>query len=149
MFDIAVPAAETLDILNALPSGAGILLQDFAANDLQQTSRILEPCIRRKLTVAVNFPLRYSPFVRVARNLIAQGVIGDLRDLEICITVYAPWHLWPYLKKRPWAEILYHSIHYLDLVRSFLGEPNGVCARTIIHPKAERLAATRTSVILD
>ena len=42
-----------------------------------------------------------------------------------------------------------HSIHYLDLVRSFLGEPRGVYARTVKHPAAPGLASSRTSAILD
>jgi predicted dehydrogenase len=41
-----------------------------------------------------------------------------------------------------------HSIHYLDLIRAFLGEPTGVYARTMGHPSTD-LAQTRTSAILD
>ncbi|HUH46691.1 MAG TPA: Gfo/Idh/MocA family oxidoreductase, partial [Arenibacter sp.] len=47
------------------------------------------------------------------------------------------------------VEVLYHSIHYLDLIRSFLGNPTRVMASTIKHPRAKELAATRSSIILD
>jgi predicted dehydrogenase len=48
----------------------------------------------------------------------------------------------------PRVEIAVHSIHYLDLVRAFLGNPVGVHARTLGHPSTE-LAQTRTSAIID
>jgi predicted dehydrogenase len=45
-------------------------------------------------------------------------------------------------------EILYHSVHYVDLIRSFLGEPTGVQALTLPHPNAPRLASTSTAMLL-
>jgi predicted dehydrogenase len=57
--------------------------------------------------------------------------------------------LFPFLRKEPRVEILVHSIHYLDLVRLFLGNPRSVCARTVKHPKFPELASTRSSIILD
>ena len=49
----------------------------------------------------------------------------------------------------PRLEILYHSIHYFDLIRSWLGSPRSVYARTVKHPLTPSLAATRTTAILD
>jgi predicted dehydrogenase len=46
-------------------------------------------------------------------------------------------------------EIALHSIHYLDAIRSLLGEPARVWARTVRHPSAPKLASSRTSAILD
>ena len=42
-----------------------------------------------------------------------------------------------------------HSIHYLDLIRSLLGEPRGVYCRGARHPELPGYADTRTSIILD
>src|SRR5205085_11970760 len=36
-----------------------------------------------------------------------------------------------------------------DLVRSFLGNPQSVYAKTIKHPKMSQLASVRTSIIMD
>jgi predicted dehydrogenase len=44
---------------------------------------------------------------------------------------------------------LYHSIHYIDLIRAFLGNPNRVMARTLKHPISPDLAATRSNILLD
>ena len=46
------------------------------------------------------------------------------------------------------SEIALHSIHYLDLIRSILGNPLGIHARTIGHPGSQ-MSQTRTSAILD
>jgi predicted dehydrogenase len=45
--------------------------------------------------------------------------------------------------------VLYHSIHYLDLIRSWLGNPLGVYAKTVRNPVTASLAATKSSMILD
>jgi predicted dehydrogenase len=47
------------------------------------------------------------------------------------------------------VEILVHTVHHLDLVRFFLGNPRRVYARTVKHPRYPKLASTRSSIILD
>jgi predicted dehydrogenase len=46
-------------------------------------------------------------------------------------------------------EILYHSIHYIDLVRSFLGNPDSIYAKTVQHPGMPELASVRSNIIMD
>jgi predicted dehydrogenase len=70
-------------------------------------------------------------------------------DVECNINVYTPWHLWDFLYALPRVEILYHSIHYIDLVRSFLGNPNSVYAKTTKHPRMKELASVRSNIIMD
>lgn len=106
-------------------------------------------CRTKRLTAAVNFQLRYAPFVIAARHLIDSGVIGELHSLDLRVTVHTPWHLWSFLQDIDRLEILYHSIHYIDLVRSFFGEPSGVYAKTTKHPACAHLAATRTGILFD
>ncbi len=53
--------------------------------------------------------------------MIGKGTIGELCDIEVNINVYTPWDLWDFLFEASRVEILYHSIHYIDLIRSFLG----------------------------
>jgi predicted dehydrogenase len=49
----------------------------------------------------------------------------------------------------PRLEVLLHSIHYLDLIRSILGEPRGVYCRAVRHPAMPDYPDVRTSIILD
>ena len=147
VFDVAVPAAHIPDVIEALPDGAPVLIQKPLGDNLAQARRIREICRRKGLVAAVNFQMRWAPFVLAARRLIQQGVIGDVADMEIRVNVFTPWRLWPFLENVPHAEVLYHSIHHIDLARSFLGEPQGVWAQTTAHPDAPRQSSSRSTVI--
>jgi predicted dehydrogenase len=149
IFDVATPPSAFLDILKCLPDASGVLIQKPMGETLSHARQIRDLCRAKKLNAAINFQLRYAPAVRAARNLIAEGRIGDLHDMEVRVTVYTPWHLWTFLEEIPRVEILHHSVHYLDLVRSFLGDPACVYSKTVKHPKMIRLASTRSNVILD
>ncbi|MGH9451809.1 MAG: Gfo/Idh/MocA family protein [Terriglobia bacterium] len=149
VFDVAVPAPAILDVLPHLPDGCAVLIQKPLGENLAQAREIVATCRRKNLKAAVNFQLRYAPYVVAVRSLIEQGLAGGLHSLEVRVAVHTPWELWSFLKNNPRVEILYHSIHYLDLVRSFLGEPLGVYAKTTRHPQAPDLAATRSCLILD
>ncbi len=149
VFDVAVPASALPSVLAALPDGAPVLIQKPFGEDLAQARALLALCREKRLRAAVNFQLRYAPAVLAARELIAAGEIGELHDIEVRVTVHMPWHLWTFLERSPRVEILYHSIHYLDLIRSFAGEPDGIYAKTLRSPLAPRLHSTRTAMILD
>lgn len=149
VFDIAVPASQVVEILEKLPDGVPVLIQKPMGETLDEARSILELCSRKALAAEVNFQLKYAPFSIAAKSLIEQGAIGDIYDIEIMVCVYTPWHLWDFLKDKPRVEILYHSIHYIDLVRSFLGNPQKIYASTVKHPKTKDLASSRTTMILD
>jgi predicted dehydrogenase len=149
VYDIAVPASSIISVLKKLPDGVPVLIQKPMGEDVQDATAILQLCEQKSLTAAVNFQLRYAPFSLAAKSLVDQEVIGDIYDVEIMVCVYTPWHLWKFLEEKPRVEILYHSIHYLDLVRSFLGNPARVYASTVKHPHVKQLASTRSTIILD
>jgi predicted dehydrogenase len=47
------------------------------------------------------------------------------------------------------VEILYHSIHYIDLIRNLLGNPQTVYAKTTKHAAMPELASVRSNIIMD
>lgn len=149
VFDVAVPASSIIDILQQLPDGSVVLIQKPMGANLEEANKILELTRSKKQVAAVNFQLRYAPAILSARKMIDEGLLGDLYDVEVNVNVYTPWHLWDFLYESPRVEILYHSIHYIDLVRSFLGNPVGVYAKTVKHPAMARLASVRSSIIMD
>jgi predicted dehydrogenase len=149
VYDIALPAAMHARTLASLPEGASVLLQKPMGESLVQARDILDICVGRRLNAAVNFQLRYAPFVIAARDLIEQDVIGEVLDLEVRVAVETPWHLWSFLDHVAFAEFYYHSIHYVDLIRSFLGEPQRVYAHSVPHPDAPRMDGSRSAYILD
>jgi predicted dehydrogenase len=149
VFDVAVPASAIMAILPFLPKGAAVLIQKPLGSNLKEAKTIRDLCRKRQFTAAVNFQMRYAPYVLGAKSLIEQGAIGDVHDMEVRLTVNTPWQMWSFFESIPRVEILYHSIHYLDLMRSFLGEPKGIYAKTVKHPKTQTLASTRSTIILD
>ncbi|MCK5440645.1 MAG: Gfo/Idh/MocA family oxidoreductase [Maribacter sp.] len=149
VFDLAIPANLHAEILEQLPDGSPVLIQKPMGENLAEAQRILEICNRKKLVSAVNFQMRYAPYIIAAREMIDKGMLGEVYDMEIMACVYTPWHLWGFLFQLPRVEILYHSVHYLDIIRSFLGNPQKIYASTRKHPKMTELASTRTTMILD
>lgn len=148
VFDLAIPPAAHFDVLSALPGGSVALIQKPMGRDLDEATRILQLARARGLTAAVNFQLRFSPMMLAVADALRQGLLGRLIDVEIHLNILTPWHLFPFLKGLPRIEIAVHSIHYFDFIRSLLGNPNGVHARTMGHPASD-MAQTRTSAILD
>lgn len=149
VFDLAVPGHAISDLLQKLPDHSAVLIQKPMGENYAQAKQILKIARDKNLIAGVNFQLRYAPFIRTARELIKRGLIGELWDIEVNINVYTPWELWDFLFGAPRVEILYHSIHYIDLIRSFLGNPLGLYAKTRKHPHKEKLASVRSNIVMD
>jgi predicted dehydrogenase len=149
VFDLATPPDAIVPVLEEMPEQAVVLIQKPMGRNLAEARAIRDLCRCKRLTAAVNFQLRFAPAMYEARRLIAEGAIGDVHEMEIRVNVFMPWHLWPFLESLDRMEIPLHSIHYLDLIRSFLGEPCAVWARTTRHPSVPRLASARSNIILD
>ncbi|WP_245413511.1 Gfo/Idh/MocA family protein [Mangrovicella endophytica] len=148
VFDLALPPAAHLDILPQLPAGAAVLMQKPMGSDLAGATKILTLARERQLTAAVNFQLRFAPMMLAIADARSRGFFGEIVDIEMHLNLMTPWNLWPFLKGMKRVEIAVHSIHYLDLIRSLVGDPLGVHAKTLGHPSTE-IAQTRTSAILD
>jgi predicted dehydrogenase len=148
LFDLAVPPGAIAAILRELPEGSAVLIQKPMGRDLADATEILEIARAKQLVAAVNFQLRFAPMMLAVKSAVDLGLIGALVDVEAHLAIDTPWHMFAFLKGLPRVEIAVHSVHYLDLVRGFLGDPLGVHARTIGHPASD-MAQTRTSAILD
>ncbi|TDX01372.1 Gfo/Idh/MocA family protein [Dinghuibacter silviterrae] len=149
VFDIALPADAILPTLEQLPEGSAVLIQKPLGRDMAEAKAIARLVKERSFVAGVNVQLRYAPFIAEARRILAEGRIGPLCDIDIHVHVYTPWHLWTFLQTSPRIEILYHSIHYIDLVRNLAGDPKSVYAKTVRHPSTPDLAPVRTHLIMD
>jgi len=150
IFDIAVPGSAIANILREIPRGRAVLIQKPMGEDFAGAQEILNICRERGLVAAINFQLRFAPFIIAARDMIERDMLGELYDMEFRVQCNTPWHLWPFVFPLPRCEILYHSIHYVDLVRSFCGSPRSVYAKTLSHPSAPDLrGGARSMVIMD
>jgi predicted dehydrogenase len=149
VFDVAIPPQAIASVLEHLPNGAPVLIQKPMGRDLVDARRILAIARARRLVAAMNFQLRFAPNMLALRDVLARRLLGEILDLEVRINLHTPWEYWAFLKGAPRLEILMHSIHYLDLIRSLFGEPRSVYCRGLRHPKMPEYADVRTSIILD
>jgi len=149
VFDVAVPADAVLGVVEALPVGANVLIQKPLGRDLEEARRIVACCEQRKLTAAVNFQLRFSPNMLALADALERSLFGQVRDVELRVNVLTPWQRWDFLKGIPRHEILYHSIHYLDLIRALFGEPRSVVCRVTRNPALPEHSDTASVTLLD
>ena len=149
VFDIAVPPVALPEVLETLPNGAAVLMQKPMGGDLEAAARIRALCREKGLRAAVNFQLRFSPMMLAIADAHRKGLLGDIVDVEVRLNLRTPWELFSFLKGAGRVEIQVHTIHYLDWVRSLLGEPRGVWAQTLRDPRVPDLNSTRTSAILN
>ena len=149
IFDIATPPKAHAEVLEQLPDDAVVIIQKPMGNTLAAARSIRDICRRKRLKAAVNFQLRFSTFMLAVHDFIRRGELGEIVDVEVHLNLQTPWDVFPFLLTEPRVEILLHSVHYLDLIRLFLGNPRRVYARTVKHPKFPKLANTRSSIILD
>ncbi|MBD0285088.1 MAG: Gfo/Idh/MocA family oxidoreductase [Flavisolibacter sp.] len=148
VYDITIMPAQFVETLEQLPDGSGVLIQKPMGDYFWQSKQILEVCRRKKLVAAINCQLRFAPYVSAARYLIEQGYIGEVYDMEVRVTIQTPWEIFPHVIIHPRLEIQYHSVHYIDLIRSFLGDPRTVMAKTLKHP-AKTLSSSRSTILFD
>jgi len=149
VFDVAVPGDQVVSVLERLPARAPVLIQKPMGQDLAVARRIRAICLERALVAALNFQLRFAPNVLALGDLLLRGDLGEPLDLEVRLVVNQPWQQWTFLKTSLRLEVLYHSIHYLDTIRSLVGEPQGVYCRAVAHPDLPEFRDTRSTIILD
>jgi predicted dehydrogenase len=154
------PAIEIVDIAvqpwhqrgiaeKALAAGKHLLCQKPLSDKFEDAKAIAAAGKRAGRKVAVNQQMRWSAGIAAARDLISKGVIGQPTDAQIQVTTNTPWHMWPWLATSPRLEVEYHSIHYLDAMRSLFGDPEWVTSRHAKYPKQGAIAETKTITILD
>ncbi|GAA3617768.1 Gfo/Idh/MocA family oxidoreductase [Flavivirga amylovorans] len=148
VFDLTLMPSQFVAVLELLPDEAAVLIQKPMGDNYEQTLEILSVCRRKKLKAAINCQMRFAPYIMAAKYLIENGFIGELYDFEVRLSTYTPWEYFPNVMHHPRLEIQQHSIHYIDLIRSFLGNPKKVYSKTLKNP-AKTMSSTRTTTIMD
>lgn len=149
VYDLAVPASALLGILESLPDGAYVMMQKPMGEIPDEAAAIKRTCQAKGMVASVNFQMKLIPSIMVAKKMIDSGAIGDVHDMEVRMNIHHPWELWDFLFGLPRMEMLYHSIHYRDMVKYFLGMPRRVYAKTFQHPHQMQLASTKSVIIFD
>ena len=149
--DIAVPPWVQPELVAlAVSAGRHVLCQKPFALTMDEARRMVETAESAGVRLAVNQQMRWTAAMAASRDLIARGAIGRYTAGQLQVSGFADWTPWPWLAESPRLDVLYHSIHYQDSVRSVLGEPEWI---TSIHGRVAEQAAvegeTMTTTVLE
>ena len=117
------------------------------AETVQEAADMVKAAHECGRKLAVNQQMRWSPAARAASDLIRRGLLGELLECGIQIQIRTRWDLWPWLSEHPYPEIYYHSIHHVDTVRAWLGDPMQVYASLAHYPNANYKGPTRNYMV--
>ncbi|UJR20654.1 hypothetical protein I4U23_023776 [Adineta vaga] len=148
IYDLAVPSKQIIPILKHIPINSHVLIQKPMGENLSEAQAIVDICKERHIHGSINFQLRYAPYILALKDAIHRGWLGDrLTTVEIHVNVHTAWTSWPFLASAPRLEIIYHSIHYVDLVRDLLApyDPSAVHCRSSQHIAMPHLTPVRSS----
>ncbi len=149
VYDIALPASLFITVLKKLPENSGVLIQKPMGESIEEAKEILDICHKKNLVAGINFQLRQAPYMLEVKKMLEDNLIGEVYDVDWRVVTLQPWALWTFLEHKERCEINYHSIHYIDAVRSLFGDPSGVYCKTMMSPKSPKLTQTATTTILD
>jgi predicted dehydrogenase len=136
--DIAVPPDVLLEVIEQAVRQdhiRGILAQKPLGVNLQQAQRIVSLCREAGKKLCVNQNMRYDQSVRASKSLIDQGVLGD--PVLATIDMRAIPHWMPWQERQGWMTCRIMSIHHLDTMRYWFGDPTRVYASFRTDPRTE------------
>ncbi len=74
IYDIAVPGSQTMAVLTELPVGSSVLIQKPMGENYEEAKQILKITRQKKILAAINFQLRYAPYIMAAKDFIKSGI---------------------------------------------------------------------------
>lgn len=149
--DIAVPPWEQLKIVEKVAAaGKHMLCQKPLSDTFSEAVKIVDHAKKAGVKQAINHQMRWDAGIAASRAMIQKGLIGQPTDAQIQVSCETPWHMWPWLASAPRLEVMYHSIHYIDSLRSLFGDPEWVTSRHAHYAlQGEVRAETKTITVLD
>ena len=124
VLDIAVPPQQQPGLIRAAcerGTAKAILAQKPLALELAEGRALVEACEAAGILLAVNQNMRHDPSVRAAKSLLESGQIGDPVFATIDMRGIPHWQPWQ--EEMGSASLKIMSIHHLDCMRFWFGEP--------------------------
>lgn len=148
--DIAVPARHNPELTKrVLQGGKHVLVQKPMAETVDQAEAMVRDAGAAGRKLAVNHQMRWAPSVRAAADLLNRGFFGELLECNFQIEIRTAWDFWPWLQSHPYPEIYYHSIHYVDSLRGWMGDPTLLYASLAKHPASKCAGPTRNYTVFE
>jgi predicted dehydrogenase len=148
--DIAVPARYNPQLsAQVLAAGKHVLVQKPMAETAGEAEQMVAQASASKRKLAVNHQMRWAPGIRAAADLLRRNLFGEVAEFSIQTHIRTHWGSWPWLRQHPYPELYYHSIHYLDTVRGWMGDPERVYATLSSFPGSGCDGPTRSYIMLE
>src|SRR3954471_2441781 len=138
VLDIAVPPNVQLSLILAAcerRTVRGILAQKPLGMNFKEALRAVEACERAGIVLAVNQNMRFDQSVLAAKSLLDQNYLGE--PVVASIDMRAIPHWMPWQAELGWVTLRIMSIHHLDTMRYWFGEPERIFCSFRTDPRTE------------
>lgn len=147
--DIAVvPQAQPEIARRALAAGKHVLAQKPLAESSDVAAELVELADKAGRSLVVNHQMRYDEGIAAARAMAEAGWLGELTAVSFEVNISTDWAAWDWLVASPRLDLMYHSIHYFDSIRSLLGDPERLFCAAGRRPGQLAAGETRTMTTL-
>ncbi len=127
-----------------------MLCQKPLAMDYATGVSMVDTAERAGVRLAVNHQMRWDAGIAASRDLVARGALGRVTEAQIQVSVSTPLHMWAWIAEMPHLDIKVHSTHYLDALRSILGDPVWITSIHGRYPEqAPVVGETMTKTVLE
>ena len=135
--DIAVPPDVQIEVVREVVRHAdhvrGVLAQKPLGVNFAEAHKIVRLCREAEITLAVNQNMRYDQSVRACKSLLERGDLGEPALATIDMRAIPHWMPWQ--ERQGWVTLRIMSIHHLDTLRFWFGNPERVFASVRPDPR--------------
>jgi predicted dehydrogenase len=138
VLDIAVPPnVQVALIKSACQRGTvqGILAQKPLGMNYADALDAVEACEQAGIALAVNQNMRYDQSVRAGKTLLSNGTLGE--PVIATVDMRGIPHWMPWQKDLGWVTLRIMSIHHLDTMRYWFGEPERIYCSLRPDPRTQ------------
>jgi predicted dehydrogenase len=120
--DVVTPTYTHEEIVKkCLLAGKHVFCEKPIALELAQADRIIEAKNRSGKILMIGFPLRFSPEVMQAKQLISEGKLGNIRVAWFRYGKSLPEQLWYQDKDKSGGVTAELAVHFIDCLRWLIG----------------------------
>jgi predicted dehydrogenase len=156
LVDITTPKESHMDIVTkAANHSLHVLCQKPMAPTLQEAEKMIKVCKEKKIKFMIHQNFRWTSHVQKIRQLLDIGQVGPIfyanitqriaHSIPIGVNREIPFlQTQPFMRELDQMILFEMALHYVDLMRFFLGEPTSIYAQTRKiggHAKGEDLVA--------
>jgi predicted dehydrogenase len=138
VIDIAVPPNAQLELIKAAcarKTVKGILAQKPLGMNFAEALEAVECCEKAGITLAVNQNMRYDQSVRAGKTLLTNGTLGE--PVFATIDMRGVPHFMPWQQELGWVTLRIMSIHHIDCMRYWFGDPVSIYCSTRTDPRTK------------